>query len=541
MKPGSGYSRSAPGAFPIIFMRRYVAIAIALTIAALAFRLFLTLRLPNDEDDDGKFYAQIARNLLDHHGYSGEEEGPFVPTYVRVPGYPLFVAGVYAVFGRDNNTAVRIIQVFLDVATCWLVALLALAWTPIEWAREKRRRAMLIALALAAACPFTAIYTDTLLTETWATLLATAVAVVATLGLKKRWSRTSALFWLAAGLLGGVVTMLRPDCALFLGGAGMMFVTASLVEARMKCTSGQPRHARARSIIGMTLVSGIALCVGFASALAPWTIRNARVFGVFQPVAPPHANMPDEFAPMGYIAWLRTWVDAERYVSPIEDGLDLYPILIERIPPYAFDSPEERDAVQALLDRYNNPIKPAADPSDDDDDAGDPPPTVKMTPEIDAKFGQIASARIARNQLRYYLLLPLKRAQSLWFDTHSQYYPFQGQLFPLSDLDKAAHQQYWLSLFALLTGVYTILALAGLWVMLRSRSSRRWILLLALLILPRLAFLAAQEHPESRYTVEFFPLVAAAGSLALAHIRLGRFRRGSAASNSHDRVGGGDV
>ena len=143
-------------------MKRHLAIGIALTIAALGFRLFLAFRVPNDDDDDGRFYAQIARNLLDHRGYSGEEEEPYVPTYARVPGYPVFLAGVYSVFGRDNNTAVRFIQISLDVVTCWLVALLAVAWAPIGWEREKRRRAMLIALALAAACPFTAIYVTTI-------------------------------------------------------------------------------------------------------------------------------------------------------------------------------------------------------------------------------------------------------------------------------------------------------------------------------------------------------------------------------------------
>ena len=514
-------------------MKRHLAIGIALTIAALGFRLFLALRVPNDDDDDGRFYAQIARNLLDHRGYSGEEEEPYVPTYVRVPGYPVFLAGVYSVFGRDNNTAVRVIQISLDIVTCWLVALLAVAWAPIAWGLEKRRRAMLIALALAAACPFSAIYVTTILTETWATLLVTAFVLVATLGLKSERCKTSAPWWLAAGLLGGAATVFRPDCALFLGGAGVMLLLAGLLRfARPRRSSEQPRREGARPIIATTLVSCLAVSVGFASALAPWTIRNARVFGVFQPVAPPYANMPDEVAPFGYIAWLRTWVDDERYVSPVEDGLGLYPILIERIPDQAFDSPEERDAVRELLDRYNNPSKPAPESSDEDDNAGDPGPPVLMTPEIDAEFGQIARGRIARHPFRHYLVLPLKRAASLWFDTHSQYYPFQGQLFPLYDLDTKAHQQYWLSLFALLTWFYTIAGLIGAWVMWRSESSRRWVLLLALLILPRLAFLAAQEHPESRYTVEFFPLVAASGGLALACLTLDRIRSGLARSNS---------
>ena len=519
-------------------MKRHLAIGIALTIAAAGFRLFLALRLPNDDDDDGRFYAQIARNLLDHRGYSGEEEEPYVPTYVRVPGYPVFLAGVYSVFGRDNNTAVRFIQILLDLVTCWLAALLAVAWAPVAWELEKRRRAMLIALALAAACPFSAIYVTTILTETWATLLVAAFVLVATLGLKSKRCKTSAALWLAAGLLAGVATMFRPDSALFLGGAGVMLLIAGLVQtfARVRRSSEEPGREGIRPILATigatTLVSLLAVTIGFASVLAPWTIRNARVFGVFQPVAPPYANMPDEFAPFGYIAWLRTWVDDERYVSPVEDGLGLYPILIERIPDQAFDSSEERDRVRELLDRYNNPSKLAMDPSDEDDNAGDPGPAVLMTPEIDAEFGQIARERIARHRLRHYLVLPLKRAASLWFDTHSQYYPFQGQLFPLYDLDTQAHQQYWLWLFALLTWFYTIAGLIGVGMMWKAESSRRWVLLLVLLILPRLAFLAAQEHPESRYTVEFFPLVAAAGALAVAYLTLDRIRRGFAWSKS---------
>src|SRR5215475_11083901 len=106
-------------------MRKQVAIAVFLSLAAFGGRVALALCLPNDDDDDGQFYSQIARNLLDHRGYSGETEEPFVPTYVRVPGYPILLAGVYAVFGRDNNRAVRLVQAVADTVTCWLAALLA--------------------------------------------------------------------------------------------------------------------------------------------------------------------------------------------------------------------------------------------------------------------------------------------------------------------------------------------------------------------------------------------------------------------------------
>ena len=82
------------------------------------------------------------------------------------------------------NRAVRVVQAVLDTLTCWAAALLALAWAPAAWRRDKRRRVMLIALALAAACPFTAIYVATILTETCATLLAVACLLTATWAMK---------------------------------------------------------------------------------------------------------------------------------------------------------------------------------------------------------------------------------------------------------------------------------------------------------------------------------------------------------------------
>jgi len=298
------------------------------------------------------------------------------------------------------------------------------------------------------------------------------------------------------------------------------------------------------------------------------------VVGVFQPIAPRFANMPGEFVPKGYMDWLRTWVDDVKYTEAMEYQLDLAPLHIERVPDFAFDSPAERDQVAELLARYNgtpitdklesqskatpNPqtgitTKPgveqppvtdrSADDQDaeedsgseaDDNDDSEKPSTEEtaqftgeMTPEIDAGFAEIARARISRHPIRYYLLIPLKRVSSLWFDTHSQYYPFQGELFPLSDLNSDLKQQYWLPLFAALTVLYTMLGLAGTLLLWINRTSRRWLLLIAVLIIPRLAFLAMLENPEPRYVVEFFGFVLALGSIALSELvhRILTFRR----------------
>src|SRR5258705_9753229 len=113
-----------------------------------------------------------------------------------------------------------------------------------------------------------------------------------------------------------------------------------------------------------------------------------------------------------------------------------------------------------------------------------------MPPEIDAGFAQIARERVARDPLRYYVWLPLKRAHSLWFNTHSQYYPFEGDLLPLEDLDYDIHQQYLLPLFAGLTLVYSLLGIAGGWFLWQTRNfnARLGVLLAALMIFLRGGF-----------------------------------------------------
>jgi hypothetical protein len=332
-------------------MRKQISIALLLTIAALSFRLFLALRLPNDDDDDGRYYALIARNVLNHNAYSGEEEEPFLPTLVRTPGYPLVLAGVYQLFGHDNNRAVRVIQAVLDTATCWLVAWLALCWSPVEWEREETSQSHVWGVSARGGL---SVYRglrehhpdgdSTLLRNRlrsgchdWAAVLS---------GLRQAGA------WMTAGILGGVATMFRPDSALFVGGAGLALVLISGTRTISRRSSDVPRH-RLRGL-ARAFGCGLLLVIGFTAVLVPWTLRNLRVFGIFQPVAPLYANNPDEFAPVGYIDWLRTWVDDERYVVALEDGLDLHPLNVDDAPTYAFDSPEERARVAALYERYNH-------------------------------------------------------------------------------------------------------------------------------------------------------------------------------------------
>jgi len=108
-----------------MFTRKQLITVLLLVVLAAAFRIAIVHYLPNDTTDDSLGYEQIARNVLERHVYTNYAEPPYTPTLVRLPGYPLFLAAIYSVFGHTNNTAVRIVQALLDTGTCLLVAVLA--------------------------------------------------------------------------------------------------------------------------------------------------------------------------------------------------------------------------------------------------------------------------------------------------------------------------------------------------------------------------------------------------------------------------------
>jgi hypothetical protein len=590
--------------------RRKWVVALALLAVAAGFRIAVAHWLPNDTPDDGRTYAQIAHNVLEQHVYSHETGAPYDPSLIRLPGYPLFLAAIYSIFGHTSNGAVHIVQALIDTGTCALVALLAFYWQPDE---KRKRSTAFAALALAAVCPFTTIYAATILTEVPTTFLVMGMFLAATLAFRKTSTTedseelhtnhkrfTHALFWWSvAGLLGGLAVLFRPDSGLFAAAIGLTLIIGALVRssAFRRVPSNHPSRLKAvlqTKYFSRTVAAGAVFALAFVLVLVPWTIRNARVFHLFQPLAPSHGEMPGEFVPRGYNSWLRTWLDDEAYIGPFLWSLDDQPINLDDVPPTAFDSADEKARVAALLDKYNhqpdakaaNPTQPQpgstpqaspteapanpkpsmgkakpsppstpqkntnansnansneegsgdeGDQNDNSSDQGDEGDNktdesdqsapeehapVEMTPEIDAGFAQIARERIARHPFRYYVWLPMKRAHTMWFDTHSQYWPFEGALLPLEDLDYEHHQQIWLPLFAGLTAIYTLLGLVGGWLLWDSRAfdARRWLLLVSLAIALRLILFSSLENPEPRYLVEFFPFLAVLGGIAIARV-----------------------
>jgi 4-amino-4-deoxy-L-arabinose transferase-like glycosyltransferase len=517
-----------------------------LLLGALSFRVGIATFLPNDEPEDGRVYEQMARNLLRQHVFSHATEPPYEPSLIRLPGYPFFLAAVYSVFGESNNTAVRVTQAVVDTSTCGLVALLAFYWEPDP---KRKRKSSIAALVIAAVCPFAAIYVATILTETLTMFFAVATCVAATRAFRANTRSELTSWWVLTGVLAALAVTFRPDSGLFAAAIGF-----TLVITTVFAPPGE-QHRRIISL-GRALVAGTVFTLAFCLVLLPWTIRNWRTFHLFQPLAPVHAEMPGEFVPRGYLRWVRTWIDDEREIEPFIWAIDTTPVAVKDLPPQAFDSEEEKQRVTKLFDLYNrpqtavaqqgpqsgfqleeatpspSPSPPADDKStSDESDEGDDeeesdeennqePQSVEMTPEIDAGFGQIAQERIARSPFRYYVKLPLKRGVGLWFNTHSQYYPFEGELFAVDGLDSSTHQQIWLPLFTALIWIYTFLAVLGCWFLWQSGDfdARRFLLLTILIILFRIVFFAFQENPESRYVVELFPFVLVLGGIGAVRV-----------------------
>ena len=470
----------------------------AIAALALAARVYAALYLPDDSAGDARGYERLARNLLERHVYSSEEAAPFTPSFERMPGYPLFLAGTYALVGENARGAVRMLQAFVDNGTCLLAAWLAWLWAPSSWPLATRRRAAALSLLLTAACPFVAVYLTTILTETLTTFTWMIAIVATTRGLQnaRRWD------WLVAGFACGVATALRPDSGLLLAACACML----LLHA---CTRSSALGERVRSSVAPALL----LLFGFGVVLAPWTIRNAMTFHAFVPIPHVDSNLNDGGDEVGYGAWLRTWVDDFRYVGPLEWNLDSEPILLSQVPDGAFDSEAEKQRVAALLDQYNHPATAEH--------------RVRMTAALDRAFGQLARERRARHPWRQQVALPLRRAVGLWFDTHSDFFWFAGPLRTWRATPAPALA--WRAIFMAMTWFYTLGAALGLWFA-RPRGELHIALWFALLIaLPRLWFLGQLENPEPRYVIEFYPWVLSLCALGLTCLR-----------SSSDEGGSGD-
>jgi 4-amino-4-deoxy-L-arabinose transferase-like glycosyltransferase len=434
------------------------------SLAGLALRFFLVWRFPGVVDDS-RLYANIAENWLQHGIYGITNSGVITPTLSRLPGYPAFLAAIFAVFGIENFRAVLIAQVLFDIGTCFLIADLA--------RRLLSPRAAQAAFLLAALCPFLANYAASALTETLEIFFTTFALDLAICGLTPDESRSpgKTLVWISSGLSTGAAILLRPDGGILLAAIGGYLFWRLLRSFRHEQERFSPRSI---------LLAGALFTIAALAPLIPWTIRNLHTLHRFEPLAPRYATDSDEPVMTGFNRWVKTWmadyVSVQEIYWPVP-GSDMD---FSRLPNRAFDSTEQREQTSALFADYNR-----------DHD---------MTPELDARFATLAAERIRDNPLRFYIWLPAVRIADMWLRPRTELFPSDPRWWEFNDDPK------WLAVslgFGIINLLYVALAVAGF----VRRPPIFGIGLFVFFLLLRSLFLGTLENPEPRYTLELYPVV----------------------------------
>lgn len=195
--------------------------------------------LPTNSDQ----YEDIAINLVERGEFSVE---PGNPTSKREPSYPLFIASVYAVAGRQPGLIIAS-HCVLSLATAWMLWLLS--------RRIFSDGIALSTLAVFVFYPQSVYYTAFFFRETWLTFWFTLLMYSSVRWLDSdRWALIGGLAATAFGMSNSAVL---PACAL----AGILLFFAV------------PKEARLRRFALYTLP--------LVLAFSAWSYRNWRIHGQF--------------------------------------------------------------------------------------------------------------------------------------------------------------------------------------------------------------------------------------------------------------------
>ena len=423
---------------------------------------------------DALTYGDIAHNMIAHYIFGFTEER-IRPTLIRLPGYPLFLAACFRVFGNANYLAVLWVQMAIDLASCVLLG--GLAW------RLMGRRAGLITVWLAALCPFTANYSVAAITETFSIFC----VVLGFFSLERwdaRWrAGQRGLGW--AVVTGGALSyavLLRPDQGLLAAA-----IVPVMLWVGLKCGR--------QTLVNRLLPAAVASLVVLLTLLV-WTGRNWRTFHVIQPLAPRYANDPGEVVPYGFQRWYRTWAIDYKSTYDVYWNYDGNLLNLADLPPRAFDNAEQLAQTRTLYAQYND--------------------ETSATPAFDKAFAQIAEERIANHPLRYYVVMPVARELDMWLRPRTELMKmpidwWAIRLHPKRSVVEIA--------YGLVNAAYLGLAIAGVFYWRARRWGGRGAVAFAMFgfVGLRCLLLLTLDNSEPRYTLECFPIV-----ILLAAFTLGR-------------------
>lgn len=297
-------SVAAPGAASKMSRAHWIALALTLAFV-LATRLGMFSHVFAERPSiflypDSSTYDEPARALLKTGRFAVNPDHPESPMIVRTPGYPLFIAAHYLIFGI-NLRPILITQILLSVIPIVVIFLLCL--------RLRGPRAALIAAILMALEPISFVYAPALLTDSLFMML---MALIAATGILLIQAGEKEMRW--AWLLGLAIALsahLRPINYYLIGPAlaGMVIV---------KRLQGRP----ARRLMGLAA----ALAAPWIVLVGGWQLRNAAVAGTTEFSAIQSVNLL-HYRAAGVIA-LRdgvTFEEAQKFVKAEFDQGEMTP------------------------------------------------------------------------------------------------------------------------------------------------------------------------------------------------------------------------
>lgn len=216
---------------------RFWIVAAALAVRS-AYVLFLA---PATLAVDSGDWISLANSILHGTAYASTYRGPL---------YPVFLAGIFGVFGQ-SILAVRLAQAFLGALTCLLVYAVA--------KKVFGRKTGIAAGAITVFYPYLIYQTGDILSESLFTFLV-ALSVYCILEIHERPSLDAVM---AGGIASGLTLLCKGTFLLFLAPAALWLLVAAQHELRKR----------------LVAVSLLTLCT--VVTIAPWVARNCRHYGTF--------------------------------------------------------------------------------------------------------------------------------------------------------------------------------------------------------------------------------------------------------------------
>jgi 4-amino-4-deoxy-L-arabinose transferase-like glycosyltransferase len=221
-------------------------------LSALIIKIFLVFTLPAEIRSDSLDYHRIAVNIVKLGEYSFESGKP---TGNFSCGYPLFLAGVYKLFGTEQSW-VRVVNSLLEVITGIFFFLISLKFFDEKWS--------LISLAVFTFFPSNILFSQTVLTEPVFGMLA-LILLYYCLNEEVNYK----IFFI--GLIWGYAVLIRSSFSL-----SIFLMLIYIFKNKRQLFEGF-KTKRIKRVVQYSLL----FLLGLSLVIAPWLIRNKVVLGTF--------------------------------------------------------------------------------------------------------------------------------------------------------------------------------------------------------------------------------------------------------------------